>query len=173
MADPGCGTGSTRSLCLNLLRALVGVSGRPREAEQLCRGCSDQSASPGAVICIQMLRKSCQSRPEGEGDLGRGKRGEARQCVPPKPPSSLGRWAQQAWGVGCSPSAAPSCPGCLSFLPFLPLLLLLLFPSPSACSPLSSCCCFVLKIPGNASERCLDPAHRLSDCSANPRANPT
>lgn len=109
---------------------------------------------PQPVICIQMRRKSCQPRPEGEGDLGCRRRGEVAQCVPPKPPSSLGRLGapQRGWlslqpGMqDAPPSAAPSCPVCLSILPFLPLLLFFLFHSSSACSPVCPCSSLMVKI---------------------------
>lgn len=147
MADPGCGTGSTGDFArVCALLWLVwpcphprGESGQPGPGKRSSCAGDARNKVPlpvrQPVICIQMRRKSSQPRPEGEGDLGCGKRGEAAQCVPPEllaqPP------AQRAWAVGCSPSAILSCLSvCLFFLPFLTLLLFLLFPPSSACMPL-------------------------------------
>lgn len=90
------------------------------------------------VICIQMRRKSCQARREGEGDHGCGKRGAATQCVPPQFPSSWGRLGgpisqavPASLGVrDAPPSAAPSCP--------VGLFILSPFPDASLVPPLPS-----------------------------------
>lgn len=159
-------------LCLILCRALVGVASSQalqsvwpeglslaREEEQLCRGCWNKVPLPvpQPVICIQMRRKSCQSRPEGEGDLGCGRRGEVTQCLPPKPLSCLCRLGEPISRT--DPASSPASLGCRMFSqcstilpclfihsPLLPLLLFLLFPSSSACSPVCPCWCLTLKI---------------------------
>lgn len=117
-------------LCLILCRALVGVAssqalqsvwpeglGPAREEEQLCRGCWNKVPLPvpQPVICIQMRRKSCQSRPEGEGDLGCGRRGEVTQCLPPKPLSCLGRLGEPISRT--DPASSPASLGCRMFSP--------------------------------------------------------